>query len=96
MPARLGSVSVACRNARANALKAASTIWCELRPASWRMCSVMPLVLARLWKKCSTSCVSKRPMRSVGISRPYPRKGRPERSCDTSGGQSLPMSSADS
>ena len=27
-------------------------------PPTCRMCSVMPLVLTKLWKKCSTSCVS--------------------------------------
>ena len=45
------------------------------------MCSVMPLVLARDWKKCSTSCVSNVPMRPVGMSRSKLRCGRPERSC---------------
>lgn len=69
LPARRGSVSVAVLRARAKALKQASTMWWELRPASWRMCSVMPEVLARDWKKCSTSCVSKLPMRAVGMSR---------------------------
>ena len=44
------------------------------------MCSVMPLVLARDWKKCSTSCVSKVPMRPVGMSRSKLRCGLPERS----------------
>ena len=62
-------------------LKVASTMWCEFAPASWRTCSVMPLVLTRLWKKCSTSCVSYVPMRSVGMSRSKLRCGRPDRSC---------------
>ena len=45
------------------------------------MCRVMPLVLARDWKKCSTSCVSKVPMRPLGMSRSKLRCGRPDRSC---------------
>lgn len=33
------------------------------------MCSVMPEVLTSDWKKCSTSCVSYLPIRSVGSAR---------------------------
>jgi hypothetical protein len=42
MPWRRGSTSVACRSARANDLKVASTMWWLLWPASLRMCSVTP------------------------------------------------------
>ena len=66
MPCRRGSTSVACRSALANALNVASTMWWLFRPPSWRMCSVMPDVLASDWKKCSTSWVSYFPMFSVG------------------------------
>ena len=52
------------------------------------MCRVMPLVLARDWKKCSTSCVSKVPMRPLGMSRSMLRCGRPERSCMRGGSNS--------
>ena len=57
-PWRLGSASTAARSARAKALKQASMMWCEFRPASLRTCSVIPLVAAREEKKCSTSWVS--------------------------------------
>ncbi len=56
-------------------------MWWLLWPSSLRMCSVMPAVFASDWKKCSTSCVSKLPMRSVGMSQSKLRCGRPDRSC---------------
>lgn len=44
------------------------------------MCSVMPDVFTRDWKKCSTNCVSYVPILSVGISRLQLKWGRPDRS----------------
>ena len=55
-------------------------IW-TCNKAAYLMCSVMPLVLTTDWKKCSTSCVSYLPMRSVGNWRSKLRCGRPDKSC---------------
>src|SRR5438094_115090 len=44
-PAARGSTSTATRRALATALKTPSTMWCELRPDSSRMCSVIPAEL---------------------------------------------------
>ncbi|GBF99840.1 hypothetical protein Rsub_12540 [Raphidocelis subcapitata] len=82
-PARRSSTSHARRSARAKALKVASTMWWLLRPASWRMCSVVPEVLAKLMKKCSTSSVSNAPMRCAGMARSQLRWARPDRSSTT-------------
>ena len=82
-PPLLGSLSHACLKARANALKVASTMWCELVPASCRMCKVIPEVLTTDWKKCSTSCVSYVPILSVGSLRSQERCGLPLRSSTT-------------
>ena len=39
-------------------LNVASIMWWLFCPLSIRICSVIPLVFTRLWKKCSTSCTS--------------------------------------
>ena len=80
-PPLLGSTSQAIRNARAKALKVASTMWCEFLPPSFLMWRVIPPVVANEEKKCSTNWVSNVPIRSVGMSQSKLRCGRPERSC---------------
>ncbi len=60
------SSSTAWRSARAKALKATSTMWCALVPASTDRCSVSLALLATARKNSSARSVSKSPTRSAG------------------------------
>ena len=57
-PPASGSIATAWRSARANALNAASTMWCGLRPASMRTCSVSFAADATARKNSSSSPAS--------------------------------------
>ena len=76
----VGSIATASRSARANALNAASIMWCALLPASTRRCSVSFAALASARKNSSVSSCSKPPVAPGGSSASNSVKGRPEMS----------------
>ena len=52
-PVSRGSSATASRNARANALNCASTMWCGSRPASTRTCSAIwawKAIVSKTWR----------------------------------------------
>ena len=65
-PVSSGSSATASRSARAKALNEASTMWCELAPASTRRWRVSLAVLATARKNSSARSVSKSATRASG------------------------------
>src|ERR1700733_1008762 len=77
-PVSVGSSATAWRSARANALNAASIMWCALLPASMRRCSVSLAALANARKNSSVSSCSNPPVEPAGNAASNSVNGRPE------------------
>src|SRR2546429_976040 len=80
IPLSLGSLATASRRPRANALQAASIMWCALLPASTRTCRVSFAALASARKNSSVSSCSNPPVAPGGSCASNEVNGRPDTS----------------
>ena len=82
MPSSRGSIATAWRSARANALNAASIMWCAFVPLSTTRWTVRNAVLAIARKNSSVSSWSNVPVAPGGRSAVKTSSGRPEMSIE--------------